>query len=718
MGRHKTIKLPFLKLKLKSGTIYSIFALLFILFFALSVFSFKRDALALQSLNEWLLFYFGKGAFFFPIIFLFAAGLMLQSKRMRFMRPNWFAGYILVFFSYITLFNTGFIGETINAQTSEFLSVPGTAVTFLIMLLTGIFIIFEVSLQEVVKALGTLFAKLKKSMKIMQDKAWAQREVEDKLKGKKGEDLFVGAGKKFELPANTPSSVGALDKKTMGSSVAPLDGLLKPLPTLRAAAGQNWKFPQLSLLGKAKEADADRGDIRKNAHAIEEALESFGIKARVADINYGPAVTQYALQIAKGVKLNKVTSLSNNLALALAAPSGQIRIEAPIPGKSLIGIEVPNVRSQVVTLLNMLKSPLYVDRSRPLMVPLGLDVAGAPVSVEINKMPHILVAGTTGSGKSVMLSSWIATLLFRTTPEELKLILIDPKRVTFMMFENIPHLLTNVITDPKESLSALKWAVKEMENRYKLLSDARTRDVHTYNEQRKEGVERMSYVCIFIDELADLMMSASKEVEDTITRIAQKARAVGIYLIIATQRPSVDVITGLMKANIPARIAFNVSSMIDSRVILDMPGAEKLLGRGDMLFLSPDQAKPRRIQGPFLTDEEIKGLVDFLKINSPVVHYTEEVTQQSVRSVTDHNGNVTFRSSSRDPLFPDAVMLVCSARKAASSLLQRKFSIGYSRAARILDELEEAGVVGKQEGSKPRELLIQDPLQILNQQAN
>ncbi len=709
MGRHRKVRIPFLKIKLKSNTIYSIFALVMFLFFALSILSFNQNATALKSLNKLLKFYFGKGALLFPIVFLFAGGALLQSKRLKLVKSNWFWGYVFIFISLLTVLNTGYVGNFISRQASELLSRPGTIITFSTLILIGFLIMFQISLQDFLRLVGFVFEKIYKYFEAL---ALEMKKKSEKAKiAVKDKGEFVGEERSRDFTVVKKPEI-ALAKKV--SSEEMIDPLSKSMHLHTNIS--EWRFPTLSLLDVAKEEEAERGDVKKNAHAIEEALDSFGIKARVVDINYGPAITQYALQIAKGVKLNRITSLSNNLALALAAPQGLIRIEAPIPGKPLVGIEVPNLKPQTVTLKKMLQSPLFADRSKLLLMPLGLDVSGNPIAVEINNMPHVLVAGTTGSGKSVMLSSWIATILFRTTPEEVRLLLIDPKRVTFSIFEDIPHLLINVITDPQETVSALKWAVKQMEERYKLLSEVKTRDIFSYNSSLTKDEKRMSYILIFIDELADLMTYASKEVEDAITRIAQKARAVGIYLIIATQRPSVDVITGLMKANIPARIAFNVSSMIDSRVILDMPGAEKLLGRGDMLFLPPDQAKPKRIQGPFIAEREIKNLVLFLKKNAPAVHYTEEITQQAVRTVVDTNGRVTMKTANRDPLFQQAVALVCETRKASASLFQRKFSIGYSRAARLLDELEEEGIVGKSDGSKPREVLIAKAEEVLNKQ--
>ena len=654
--------------------------------------------------NEQLLYYFGSLAFLFTFVFLFAAGAMVQSKRFKVIKPNWFLGYVLIFFSGLIVGDAGYVGQFLNYQLTVLLSRPGTVIIFMLIFLIGVLIFFEISLPDfakgVAKLLGGLFKQIGQSLAKMK-----------KEKGKAAKDekgMFIGDSLSVDKLLMKKPPTGLAKTSAIPTGIEPLFK-----PTAAKIKAGDWKFPSLSLLSNTQEEEAERGDVKQQASAIEEALESFGIKARVADINYGPAVTQYALQIAKGVKLNKITSLSNNLALALAAPQGLIRIEAPIPDKSLVGIEVPNIKPQVVPLRKLLSLPAFTDRTNLLRVPLGLDVSDVPQYIDINAMPHILIAGTTGSGKSVLLSSWIATLLFRTTPEELRLILIDPKRVTFMPFDDIPHLLVNVITDLKKTVSALKWAVDEMEKRYEILASQKTKDIFSYNQQNPDN--KLPFIVIVIDELADLMMFASKEVEDSITRIAQKARAVGLYLVIATQRPSVDVITGLMKANIPARIAFNVSSMIDSRVIIDMPGAEKLLGRGDMLFLSPNSSKPTRIQGPFLTDAETKNLVDFLKASQPTVHYTEEVIQQAVKTVVDSAGKMQVKSSNQDPYFADAVNLVCSAKKASASLLQRRFSIGYSRAARILDELQGAGIVGPPDGSKPREILINNPEEVLTQ---
>ena len=474
------------------------------------------------------------------------------------------------------------------------------------------------------------------------------------------------------------------------------------------SSGLIWEYPPLDLLSEVEGSKADRGDVKETASVIEKTLHSFGITAKVVEVNLGPAVTQYALEIALGTKVSKITSLSNDLALNTKAPTGQIRIEAPIPGRNLVGIEIPNRSLEVVSLRTMLSSDLMRKSKSKLTVSLGLDVSGNPIIADIGKMPHVLVAGTTGSGKSVLINSFISSLLFRASPEEVKLILIDPKRVELTGYNGIPHLMVPVIVDVEKILSALKWATNEMDRRYKTFAERGVRNIDGYNELA--GFQALPYIVILIDELADLMAFAPVEVEDTIARLAQMARATGIHLIVSTQRPSVDVITGLIKANIPCRIAFNVTSMIDSRVIIDMPGGEKLLGRGDMLYIPPDQAKPTRIQGAYVSEKEVKKLVDFLKSKSPPVQYTEEIV---TTPYTSKRAGVSAGADGRDGLFAEAVRIICEYDKASASLLQRRLSIGYSRAARILDQLEAEGIVGHAEGSKPRDVLIKDPSQIL-----
>ncbi len=477
-----------------------------------------------------------------------------------------------------------------------------------------------------------------------------------------------------------------------------------------------WEYPPLSLLSDGPSEKVDRGDTRHNAGIIEKTLDSFGISAKVVEVNSGPAVTQYAIQIALGTKVSKITSLSSDLALALAAPTGQVRIEAPIPGRNLVGVEIPNRGLEFVTLKRMLQSDSLQKTKSKLTVALGLDVSGRPLAADIGKMPHVLVAGTTGSGKSVLINAWICSLLFRTTPAEVRLILVDPKRVELTGYNGIPHLMTPVIVEPDKILSALRWAMTEMENRYKQFAEVGVRNIDGFNEL--SGFQAMPYIVILIDELADLMAYAPVEVEDTICRLAQMARATGIHLVLSTQRPSVDVITGLIKANVPSRIAFNVSSMIDSRVILDMPGAEKLLGRGDMLYIPADQSKPSRIQGTYVSDREVGKVVEFLRTKNTPVEYTEEVTNQPLTGWKKGGLKLTGGGADgKDALFEEAIRLVCQHDKASASLLQRRLSVGYARAARILDQLEAAGIIGPGEGSKPRDVLIKNAEDYLAQQA-
>ncbi|MCR4326598.1 MAG: DNA translocase FtsK [Candidatus Roizmanbacteria bacterium] len=701
MGRKKAIRIPIVGGKLKSGTIYSIFALLLILAFVLLAISFNQKAEGLAWARVWMMNQFGAFAFIFPVFFLMAGVLSIQPKKIKLVKPRWMAGIVLLFISLLGLFGTGEVGIVLQVTVADFISSLGASVLYLTLFLISMLIIFELSLQDFIMMVANITDAIVKTLQAIVAIAPKKKQKDTDEFDK--DDAFVGNA---PLAKPMPTAIAPAPKAASAAQTESLDNKFHSAAT---GISKDWKFPPLSLLDDPSNIQADRGDVKQNSDSIEEALDSFGVRARVVDISYGPAVTQYALQIAKGVKLNKITSLSNNLALALAAPNGQIRIEAPIPGKSLVGIEVPNLRSQTVSLKEMLRTQHFVDRAKLLRVPMGFDVSGNPITIDIDTMPHILVAGTTGSGKSVCLSAWICSILFRTTPDEVKLLLIDPKRVTFAPFDGIPHLMTNIIHDTKDTLSALKWAVGEMEDRYKLLSNMRSRDIYSYNAQAARPEERMPMVLIVIDELADLMMAASKEVESLITRIAQKARAVGIYLVLATQRPSVDVITGLMKANIPARVSFNVSSMIDSRVIIDMPGAEKLLGKGDMLYLSPSSSKPTRIQGPFVTEKEINNLVDFFKKTVPVVHYTTEITENSVKETMTPSGMMVLKSEEDDPLFMRAVELVCQHRKASTSFLQRYLSVGYGRAARLMDKLEGAGVIGPGSGAKPREIRIASP---------
>jgi len=463
----------------------------------------------------------------------------------------------------------------------------------------------------------------------------------------------------------------------------------------------NWQFPGTDLLVK-KQDKADAGDVQGNADIINETFSNFNIDVDMEGANVGPRVTQFTLKPPSGTKLSKISALDRELSLNLAAQS--IRIEAPIPGKRAVGIEVPNVKAATVRMASILDDKVWKKDNEPLGFAIGRDIGGKPVVAALNKMPHLLIAGQTGSGKSVMINTLLTSLLYNNSPSDLKLILVDPKQVELTPYNDIPHLLTPVITEPEKCISALKWAVSEMERRLRTFAENKKRNIAEYNNIK--NLDDMPYVVIVIDELADLMMMAARDVEALIVRIAQKARAAGIHLVLATQRPSVDVITGLIKANVPARIAFTVASQIDSRTIIDGVGAEKLLGMGDMLFSTSDMAKPMRVQGAFITDDETIKVTDFLRMQRPP-QYDDEVVSQPVQ-LNGKGGVVepSDSSNSDDDMWKDAVQVVIDNRKASTSLLQRRLRIGYGRASRMIDEMEEQGIVGSANGSKPRDVLV------------
>ena len=475
---------------------------------------------------------------------------------------------------------------------------------------------------------------------------------------------------------------------------------------------EGYSYPPLTLLNKSKATDtaALSAELDHTAEHLVETLKSFGVETRIVDISRGPTVTRYELQPCAGVKISKITNLADDIALNLATAG--VRIEAPIPNKAAVGIEVPNKASAVVGVRGILESPAFINAKSKLTVALGRDIGGNVVVTDIAKMPHGLIAGATGSGKSVCINSIIISLLYKATPDEVKLLMIDPKVVELGIYNGIPHLLVPVVTDPRKAAGALGWSVTEMERRYKMFADRGVRDLAGYNKFVENlgdpEVQKMPHIVIIIDELADLMMTAPNEVEDSINRIAAKARAAGMHLIIATQRPSVDVVTGVIKANIPTRIAFAVSSQIDSRTILDSAGAEKLLGRGDMLFSPVGSTKPNRIQGCFVSDEEVEAVVDYIK-SDHTVDYDDDVMVEIERQAAIEKKQKTGLPEDGpegDPMLDEAIRVVVENGMASTSLLQRKLKLGYARAARIVDEMEQRGVVGPYEGSKPRKVLI------------
>lgn len=651
----------------------------------ITLLSFTRSGVLLTTVYAVMHQAFGWTMFVVPFLFL-CISLMMTSLKWALASPSLLLGGTLFFTGLLGISRAGTLGETIFSAIAVMLTSVGAIIVYFAVMLIGVMVLTNTPLEDFMLWIAGGFNVIKNALnnrKIKKSKAIQPKLFNtDNLKTKINIPETTSPNPPLKREA-TP------DFESQINTVSSVDGTTKI-----------WKYPPLSLLATSNGSKADRGDIKENAAIIESTLESFGIRAKVSEVNGGPAITQYAIKIAEGTKLSKIKALQTDLALRLAAPTGQIRIEAPIPGRNLVGIEIPNRSPEYVTLYEIMNHPDMKKEKSRLAVGLGLGVSGLPEIADIKKMPHILVAGSTGSGKSVCINTIITTLLFRNSPQELRFIMIDPKRVELTGYNGIPHLLTPVITDTDRVISALQWATKEMDKRYKMFAEVGSRNIEDYNEL--SGFTAMDYIVIVIDELADIMLTSPSKVEDLIVRLAQMARATGIHLVIATQRPSVNVITGLIKANIPTRIAFNVASMIDSRVIIDSPGAEKLLGKGDMLFVPHDRPLPTRIQGTYVTNQEIKNLIDFLKANGKeAVQYQEEVTEKYLGAEDDDPDNTV-----RDVQFDEAVMVVINAGKASTSYLQRKMSLGYNRAAKIMDQLERSGVIGPPEGAKPRPILI------------
>lgn len=686
------------KVKVKPATLHSIVQITFWLLAALVVVSFSRRGIVLQGVNNILVDNFGWTSLLMPFIFVSMAFLVSKFKT-PLGQPNVLVGAILFFLSALAMTGAGSLGDASWIGLSSLITAPGAFLLLTAMMFVALVIMFNTSIDQV---LGVLI-KMFKQYGIAGKAAGVIKKPG--LDGKREMKVFGGSNPNPTFSINAPSN--PVPSKQLEQKEKPTtENLLSATVTNLPGDNKVWKYPSVSLFNDINVGKADRGDIKGNAAVIEQTLESFGVTARVVEVNLGPAVTQYAIEVALGTKLSKITGLERDLALALAAPTGTIRIEAPIPGRSLVGIELPNRSPEFVTLKKMLEADIMKQAGK-LTVALGLDVAGKPIIGDLGKMPHILVAGQTGSGKSVLINTFLCSLLFRTSPSEVKLILVDPKRVELTGYNNVPHLLAPVIVEPEKVISALKWIMHEMDSRYKLFAQAGARNIASYNEM--SGFQAMPYIVLVIDELADIMLFAPVEVEDCITRIAQMSRATGIHMVLATQRPSVDVITGLIKANIPSRIAFAVSSQVDSRVILDGQGAEKLLGKGDMLYLPSDAAKPTRIQGAWASDKDISTLIDFVRNQGVAPQYTEEVTSMPKSGrlgMPGANGEV-------DDLFRQAVEIVCQYDRASASLLQRRLSVGYARAARIIDQLESSGVIGPADGSKPREVLTRNPEEVL-----
>ena len=655
-----------------------------------------------------LTYVFGWGKFILPLALL-ALGYLLYASEKYYIRGSNYLGLFILILATEAVFQLfiseeewktaladgrggGYLGYFMASGLVKVLGLWASIILVLSLMLISVMLLFDATLHSVIGR-ESIFAK-----------AWA---------GANNAISFILRRKGKEDPAEeeepvseeevieeeeAPAVTGEFSRKKIGSA-----------KEAKKEEEKTWKPSHVKIdlpldLLSDKITKPTAGDIKNNAEVIERTLKNFGIAVEMGEISVGPTVTQYTFKPAEGIKVAKITNLGNDLALSLAAHP--IRIEAPIPGKSLVGVEVPNQTKAIVGLRQVLESKEFKERKANLYIGLGKDVSGKPWTYNIPKMPHLLVAGATNSGKSVCLNSIIVSLLYQNNPDDLRFIMVDPKRVELPIYNGIPHLLTPVITNVDKTINALKWCLNEMDRRFDELAKYGKRNIQSYNESANGKYEKMPYIVFIIDELADLMVVAARDVEGAVIRLAQMARAVGIHLILATQRPSVDVITGLIKANMPARIAFSVASSIDSRTILDSLGAEKLLGSGDMLFVTAELSKPKRIQGAFVGDNEIKKIVRYIKENGGEPNYIEGITdRQKVKGLAG-GGMSGGGDADSDDLFEEAKEVVINMGRASTSLLQRRLSVGYSRAAKLIDLLEENGIVGPGNGSKPREILV------------
>lgn len=681
--------------------ILGVFSIVCSIFFLLGAFNFAGRAGIL--IYNWLSYLFGLGYYFLPIVFFLLAISFLREQERDFAIPQ-ILGSIVLFLSSLGLTDLfsnkgGVAGKFLSRSLSSLFDIYLSAIILIALAITSVLVIFNASIKfDIISFIKKLFFKQETVPLASAESAVIEKAVETANLATKGQTLNTDA------QGLTLKNEGKM-KHDEGFA-----------PTRMRRSGKKWTPPPLSLLEEDR-GKPGVGDIKANANLIKRTLLNFGIVVEMDEISIGPSVTRYAMKPAEGVKLSRILGLQNNLELALAAHP--VRIEAPIPGKSLVGIEVPNTLKSIIGLGSLISDEQYSKSSLPLLISLGRDITGHSHFANLDRMPHLLLAGATGSGKSVTIHAIVTSLLFRNPPENLKFIMIDPKRVELTMYNNIPHLLTPVITDPKKAILALKWAAKEMERRYNILEKNKVRDIDSYHQnilstQAGKNEEPMPFIVVIIDELADLMQSYPRELEAAVVRLAQMSRAVGIHLILSTQRPSVNIITGLIKANIPARIALQVSSQIDSRTILDASGAEKLLGSGDMLFLSGEMSKPLRIQSAYISEKEVKAVAKYLSDT-----YADEL--QDEINISGENNSLSAQTNSGifsttlgeddsydgddDELYEEARETVIQAGKASTSFLQRKLRIGYARAARLVDMLEERGVIGAGSGAKAREVI-------------
>lgn len=701
--KRKEVKESIFKLEAETKqTIYAIILFVLAIFFALS--SMGAAGIVGNKVYAGLSFLFGVGYFLIPLLFIILSFTILNSLENSFQK-NKTLGSILFFISGLGIINI--LEDSMGGVVGNIISYPLLRLfDFYVSLIFMIALAF-VSVVIITNTKPNLnFLKFWKNKKVQEQEEFEEEEVV--IKTPKEE-----VGEKIENKQK-PIKKEAKPKEKKEEE---LD--IKNTFSFKNFLSKKNSLPPTSLLSRDK-GKPEVGDIKANANIIKRTLYNFGINVEMDEVSVGPTVTRYALKPAEGVKLSKIVGLQNDLALSLAAHP--LRIEAPIPGKSLVGIEIPNKTKTRVGLYSLLSDKLFTSSDKELLYTLGRDISGSPHFENLAKAPHMLIAGATGAGKSVTVHNIIISLLYRNTPDMLKFIMVDPKRVELTLYNEIPHLLTPVITEPKKAILALKWAVKEMERRYDVLEESKVRDIASYHKNILEPAtkkntdedmpETMPYIVVIIDELADIMQSYPRELEAGIVRLAQMSRAVGIHLILSTQRPSVNVITGLIKANVPSRLALQVSSQVDSRTILDMAGAEKLLGAGDMLYMSGDMSQPRRIQAPYVSESEVKKVVDFLKktyeddLPDTVDINMAEKDDKMFETILDEDG-----ADSEDEMYGQAKQAVIEAGKASTSYIQRKLRVGYARAARLMDILEENGVVGPADGAKPREILIKNQLE-------